>query len=85
MTGTPPLPDGRSDDVPATSRKGSLRGTVLAVVWSFLGIRRRADYAEDLAQLNPIHVVIAGIVGAALFVIALMLLVRWIISSGVAS
>jgi hypothetical protein len=85
MTETPPLPDGQSDDVPATSRKGSLRGTVLAVVWSFLGIRRRADYAKDLAQLNPIHVVVAGIVGAALFVIALMLLVRWIISSGVAS
>ena len=73
-----------ADEVPVTARKGSLRGTVLAVVWSFLGIRRRADYAKDLAQLNPIHVVVAGIAGAALFVIALVLLVRWVISSGVA-
>jgi hypothetical protein len=73
------------DDVPATRRRGSLRGTVLAVVWSFLGIRRRADYAKDVAQLNPIHVVVAGVVGAALFVLVLVLLVRWIISSGVAA
>ena len=80
MSGTPP-----ADEVPVTQRKGSLRGTVLAVVWSFLGIRRRADYAKDVAQLNPIHVVIAGVVGAALFVIVLVLLVRWIISSGVAT
>ena len=73
------------DDEPVTKRKGSLRGTVLAVVWSFLGIRRRADYAKDLEQLNPVHVVVAGIVGAALFVIALVLLVRWVVSSGVAT
>ncbi|HSW23421.1 MAG TPA: DUF2970 domain-containing protein [Burkholderiaceae bacterium] len=73
------------DDEPVTQRKGSLRGTVLAVVWSFLGIRRRADYAKDLEQLNPVHVVVAGIAGAALFVIALVLLVRWVISSGVAT
>ena len=80
MTETPP-----AEEVPVTARKGSLRGTVLAVVWSFLGIRRRADYAKDLAQLNPIHVVVAGIVGAALFVVVLVLLVRWIVSSGVAT
>ena len=58
---------------------------MLAVVWSFLGIRRRADYAKDLQQLNPIHVVIAGIVGAALFVLVLVLLVRWVVASGVAT
>ena len=80
MSGKPP-----ADDVPVTRRKGSLRATVLAVVWSFLGIRRRADYAKDLAQLNPIHVVVVGVAGAALFVLVLVLLVRWIISSGVAS
>ncbi|HEU5294996.1 MAG TPA: DUF2970 domain-containing protein [Burkholderiaceae bacterium] len=76
--------DSPRDDVPVTGRKGSLRRTVLAVVWSFLGIRRRADYAKDVEQLNPIHVIVAGIVGAALFVIVLVLLVRWVVSSGVA-
>jgi Protein of unknown function (DUF2970) len=64
---------------PATRRKGSLLQTAQAVAWSFLGIRRRADYAKDVAQLNPVHVVIAGFVGA------LVLLVRWVIASGVAT
>lgn len=73
------------DDEPVTARKGSLKQTVLAVAWSFLGIRRRADYAKDVAQLNPIHVVVAGVIGAALFVLVLVLLVRWVVTSGVAT
>jgi hypothetical protein len=80
MAGHPP-----TDDGPVTARKGSWLATAKAVAWSFLGIRRRADYAKDVEKLNPIHVVIAGIVGAALFVVALVLLVRWVISSGVAT
>ena len=74
-----------SDPGPATGRKGSWLHTAKAVAWSFFGIRRRADYAKDVEQLNPIHVIIAGIVGAALFVLLLVLLVRWVISSGVAT
>jgi hypothetical protein len=74
-----------SDPGPVTGRKGSWLRTGKAVAWSFFGIRRRADYAKDVEQLNPIHVIIAGIVGAALFVLLLVLLVRWVISSGVAT
>jgi hypothetical protein len=74
-----------SDHEPVTARKGSWLQTAKAVAWSFLGIRRRADYAKDVEKLNPIHVVIAGIVGAALFVVVLLLLVRWVVSSGVAT
>jgi hypothetical protein len=48
-------------------------------------VRRSADYAQDVAKLNPVHVIIAGIVGAALFVLALVLLVRWVVGSGVAA
>jgi hypothetical protein len=80
MAGHPP-----SDHEPVTARKGSWLQTAKAVAWSFLGIRRRADYAKDVEKLNPIHVVIAGIVGAALFVLVLVLLVRWVVSSGMAT
>ena len=80
MAGHPP-----SEQEPVTARKGSWLMTAKAVAWSFLGIRRRADYAKDVEKLNPIHVVIAGIVGAALFVVVLVLLVRWVVSSGVAT
>ena len=66
------------------ARKGSLLMTMRAVAWSFFGVRRSADYAQDVAKLNPVHLVIAGIVGAAIFVAALVLLATWVVGSGVA-
>ena len=69
----------------AAGRPASPLQTFRAVAWSFLGIRRSADHAQDMQKLNPLHVVVAALVGAALFVLALVLLVRWVISSGVAA
>ena len=66
-------------------RRGSLLQTARAVAWSFFGVRRSKDYADDVSKLNPVHVVIAGIVGALLFIGTLVLLVRWVIGSGVAA
>lgn len=66
------------------NRKGSFLQTVSAVAWSFFGVRRGKDHENDMAKLNPVHVLIAGVLGAALFVLMLVLLVRWVISSGVA-
>jgi hypothetical protein len=69
---------------PAT-RKGSFLQTIRAVAWSFFGVRRSADYAQDVAKLNPVHVIIAGIIGAGVFVTALVFLVKWVVGSGVAA
>lgn len=69
----------------AAARKGSFLGTVRAVAWSFFGVRRGADHAQDVARLNPIHVIIAGILGAVLFVVSIIVLVNWIVGSGVAA
>ncbi len=65
---------------PAGGPKGSLWRTVRAVAWSFLGIRKRSGYQEDLARLNPVHIIVAGIAGAALFVLGLVVLVNWVVS-----
>jgi hypothetical protein len=69
----------------AVRREGSLWQTVQAVAWSFFGVRRSKDWESDVQKLNPVHVVIAGIMGALLFIAALVLLVRWVIGSGVAA
>ncbi len=75
-----------SDDLRnAAARKGSFVQTLQAVAWSFFGVRRSADYAQDVAKLNPVHVIIAGVIGAGLFVLALVLLVQWVVGSGVAA
>ncbi len=73
-----------SDLKQAAARKGSLGQTVRAVGWSFFGVRRSADQAQDIQKLNPVHVVITGVLGAVVFIAALVLLVRWVVGSGVA-
>ena len=65
------------------ARKGSFLQTARAVAWSFLGIRRASGLEEDVKRLNPIHVVVAGVLGAALFVLFLIALVHWVTSPGV--
>lgn len=69
----------------AVGRKASIGQTISAVAWSFFGVRRVRDHENDMAKLNPVHVIIAGVLGAALFVLVLVLVVRWVISSGVAA
>jgi predicted Na+-dependent transporter len=51
-----------------------------AVLWSFFGVRRRAEHERDIAQIKPVQVVIAGLVGALIFVLSLVLLVKFILS-----
>jgi amino acid transporter len=55
-----------------------------AVAWSFFGVRRSADYAQDVQKLHPGQVIVTGVVLAAVFVTGLVLLVRWVVGSGVA-
>jgi hypothetical protein len=45
------------------------------VFWSFLGIRRKSDYQSDVTHLKPAQVIVAGLIGAALLVGAILLLV----------
>ena len=75
-----------SDAVPHPDRrKASLLRTLLAVFWSFFGVRKSKDLERDVSELNPLHLVVAGVVVAALFVGALIALVNWVIKSGVAA
>jgi hypothetical protein len=65
---------------PLHKRKGSLLGTVKAVLWGFLGVRRNADYQDDIAKLNPLHLVLVGLAMALLFVFILIFVVKWVVS-----
>ena len=60
--------------------RGSFWRTVKAVSWSFLGIRKNSEYQEDMAKVNPFHIIAVGIVGALLFVVSLMVLVNWVVA-----
>jgi hypothetical protein len=47
-----------------------------AVFWSFFGVRKRADYESDAQRLKPQHVIAAGIVACAAFVLVLFAVVK---------
>ncbi|WP_280154537.1 DUF2970 domain-containing protein [Piscinibacter sp. XHJ-5] len=74
----------RRDLHDAVRRKGSFLQTLRAVAWSFFGVRKSAEYEKDVSQLNPVHVIIAGVIGAVLFIVLLVVLVNWVLTSGVA-
>lgn len=53
--------------------------TMRAVAWGFFGVRRGKGYAEDTANLNPLHLIVAGVLAAIFFVVALIWIARGLI------
>jgi hypothetical protein len=64
----------------APERKAGPLMVAKAVMWAFLGIRKRKGHESDVQRLTLKQVVIAGIVGAVLFVLTLILIVRLVVS-----
>ena len=65
---------------PASAKKGSLWRTIVAVAWSFLGIRKSSEFQEDIARITPLHILGVGIVAGLLFVIGLMVIVNLVVA-----
>jgi Protein of unknown function (DUF2970) len=61
-----------------TAQGTSFLRLLKAVFWSFFGVRRRSDLESD-AKLNPLHLVAAGLIGAALFIVILLVVVRSVV------
>ena len=64
----------------ATQRKMLFGATVKAVLWSFFGVRKKSGFEEDTQNLNPLHVIIFGVIAAVLFVFALLTLVKIVVA-----
>ncbi|WP_229458915.1 DUF2970 domain-containing protein [Massilia glaciei] len=62
---------------PRRGAKRSFGATMVAIAWSFIGLRRKSDFERDAAgAMDPLYVVVAGLIGTALLIGALMLAVR---------
>jgi uncharacterized membrane protein len=61
-------------------RRASFLATMKAVFWSFFGVRKRRDYEHDAANLNPVHVILGGLIGALVFIGILLLVVRMVVA-----
>ncbi len=58
----------------AALKNASFLDTLKAVLWGFLGIRRKAEH--ERAPLNPVHLVIVALMFVVLFVLTLVAIVR---------
>ena len=61
-------------------RKATPLQVAKAVLSAFIGIRRRAAHEKDVVTLTPLQVIVAGVIAAAIFVLSLVMLVRFITS-----
>lgn len=65
--------------VKSHERKGSLLRTVRAVAWSLIGLRKGSEYQQDVEKLNPLHIIVVGLVAVFLLVMGLIALVNWVV------
>ena len=65
---------------PEENKPSSLLRTVKAVAWGFFGVRKNSSYQEDIKRLTPLHIIGVGLVAAVLFVVALVVLVKFVVA-----
>ena len=53
--------------------------TLKAVAWAFFGVRKGVDHCHDAGSFDPRAVVVAGLIGGLLFVLAIVALVRFVV------
>jgi hypothetical protein len=51
------------------------------VAWSFLGIRKRSEFQEDLARVNPFHVIASALIAVLILIVGLVVLVNWAVAT----
>lgn len=61
-------------------RRAGMLETARAVLWSFFGVRARSAHETDAVRLNPLVVILTGVALAAVFVVGLITLVRFVVS-----
>jgi hypothetical protein len=62
----------------SAEHRASFLDTVKAVLAGAIGIRRKSDH--ERAPLNPVHLVIAAVVFAVLFIFTLLTVVKIVLS-----
>ena len=62
-------------------RKLNFFQTLKAIAWAMFGVRKGTGYQEDIEKLNPVHLVIAGLLCGVLFVVSLVTIVGLVLSS----
>ena len=66
-------------DTGETPRAPSIGAVAKTIFWSFFGVRRRAGHEAETVRLKPVQVILAAVLGAAVFVTVLVVVARLIV------
>jgi hypothetical protein len=59
----------------------SFAATMTAIAWSFIGLRRKSDFDQDVAGgMNPVYVIAGALLATAVFIGVLVAAVRLALS-----
>lgn len=72
-------PQAPPDPAQPPPRNATLGEVFNAVFWSFFGVRKRSHMQRDAVTIRPHQVVIVGLAAGAIFVLALVAIVRVIL------
>lgn len=61
-------------------RKLNFFQTLKAVLWAMFGVRKGSGLRTDVAKLNPVHLILAGLLFGLVFVVTLVMLARLIVN-----
>jgi hypothetical protein len=64
-----------------SQRKLNFFQTLKAIAWAMFGVRKGQGYEDDVAKLNPVHLVVAGLLFGVIFVVSLVLIVKLALAS----
>lgn len=67
--------------VEGVQRKLNFFQTLKAVLWAMFGVRKGSGLQTDVAKLNPVHLILAGLLFGVVFVATLVILARLIVSN----
>lgn len=60
-------------------RKSSFWLTIKAVLWSFVGLRSKQAFEQDIQHINLLHLILIGLLSIFIFVGILISLVHWMV------
>lgn len=67
-----------SEQPPGAPQKRSWLRAIQAVAWGLLGVRKGSEFERDFARVNPLHVIVVGLVAVFALVVGLIVLVKWV-------
>ena len=62
-------------------KPASFLDVLKTIAFGALGVRRRADHERETTRIKPLHIIIAGVVAAALFILTLITIVRVVVGN----